>query len=320
MTDREKFPAVINQKIAVHSGQRGSLVMRGLVAVQVSKALALAQDNDALYREARNAYNRITDDGNKHGWGDIWSTGELAELNAAFQVFQRLGDRQYSKAYFPLSRFYTGYQYIPENKELAQHYERLSFDWCYASQLQNDPEIWNDLGALYLCGAGIEANFYLAHFWFTKAADAGDAKGMFNLCRMYESGDGVEPDYEKTLYWQTKAARNGHIEAQYGFGLQYGHEAQCLLGEEYEFGDGWRDYKAAAFWYREAAEQGNERAQNNLGLMYANGTGMTILGQFFGIEKNVELAIYWFRKAAELGNQHAIKNLEELGIDWEIRK
>ncbi len=126
--------------------------MRGLVAVQESKALALAKTDDALYRQARDAYNRITGYGNKHGVGNIWAADELAELKAAFETFRRLADRQYGKAYFPLSRFYTGYQSIPKNKELAKHYLALAFDWCYANQLLNDPEIWNDLGSLYLCG------------------------------------------------------------------------------------------------------------------------------------------------------------------------
>ena len=63
MTDREKLPAVINQKVSVHTGQNGSLVMRGLVAVQESKALTLTKDNDALYRQARDVYNRITNYG-----------------------------------------------------------------------------------------------------------------------------------------------------------------------------------------------------------------------------------------------------------------
>ena len=138
MTDRENLPAVTNQQVAVHTEHRGSLVMRGLVAVQESKELALMKDNDALYREARDAYNRITDDGNKHGWGDIGSANELIELKSAFETFQRLADKQYGKAYFPLSRFYTGHQSIPDKKELAQHYLGLAFEWCFANQLQDD--------------------------------------------------------------------------------------------------------------------------------------------------------------------------------------
>ena len=151
MTDRKDLPAKItSQEVAVQTVQRGSLVMRGIMAIKESKALALTQGNDALYREARDAYNCITDYGNKHGVGDIWSTDELAELKTALDAFQRLADKQYGKAYFPLSRFYTGHQSIPEIKELAQRYLVESFDWCYANQLESDPEIWNDLGSLYL--------------------------------------------------------------------------------------------------------------------------------------------------------------------------
>lgn len=248
MTDRENLPVVINQQIVVHTGQRGSLVMRGLVAVQ-SKRLALMKENDALYCQARDTYNRITDDGNLHGFGDIWSVDELAELKAAFEAFQQLADRQYGKVYLPLSRFYTGYQSISENKELAQHYLIQSFGWCYANKLKNDPEIWNDLGTLYLCGEAVETNYELALYWYSKAADVGNADGMFNLCCMYESGYGVEQDDGKALHWQFKAARNGHIGAQYGLGCQYEH------GDTVE-----QDDAQAFYWYLQAAERGHRKA------------------------------------------------------------
>ena len=314
MTDREKLPAVINRQVVVHTGQRGSLVIRGLMAVQESKSLALMKDNDALYRKARGVYNRITNYGNEHGWGDIWPADEPAELKAAFEAFQQLADGQYGKAYFPLSRFYIGYQSISENKELAQRYLALTFDWCYANQLQNDPEIWNDLGNLYLCGEAVETNYELALYWYSKAADASYAAGMFNLCCMYESGYGVKQDDEKALYWQFKAARHGHITAQYGLGCQYEH------GGTVE-----QDDKQAFYWYLQAAERGHTAAilvvsrlswekysfpegdnlaydwyvkQANAGHVWAQWFLAEALQLSRGLEKNFPEAAKWYRMVA----------------------
>ena len=94
MTDREKLPAVINHKVVVHTGQRGSLVMRGLVAVQESKGLALMKDNDALYRQARDAYNRITNYG-FYSFNARYLSTDDAECRVIFDALQRLASNNY---------------------------------------------------------------------------------------------------------------------------------------------------------------------------------------------------------------------------------
>ena len=96
MTDRENLPAVINQQVVVHSGQRGSLVMRGLVAIQESKGLAQTKDNDALYREARTIFNEWSDKGNhlrKGSWNEI----KDPDLFVVFKKFQQLANKNCGK-------------------------------------------------------------------------------------------------------------------------------------------------------------------------------------------------------------------------------
>lgn len=333
MANQENLPAKnIARDIAVHIGQRGSLVMRGLLAVRANNMPALSNDDDAIYRKARDAYNRITDDGNKHGWGEIWSAEELSELKAAFEVFQRLADRNYGKAYFPLSRFYSGYQSIPENKERCKHFGKLAFDWCFDNQFQNDPEIWNDLGSLYLVGDGIEINYELAYYWFKRAADANDASGMFNLCRMYESGDGVKQNYDKALDWQFKAARGGHIAAQYGLGRQYEHDKVGVEGDFY-------CETQAFYWYLQAAESGQPAATQVISRLswgdydFPEGDNLAydwyrkqalaghVWAQWFlakacryagGIEQDNKEAAIWYRMVANSGHAEAQYELARL--------
>jgi hypothetical protein len=85
MGNRQNLPAKgVSREVSVPSMQRKSLVVRGLQAIRQSQRLALAEDNDLLYRKARDAYNLVTDDGDKNGWGDIWTGDELVELKEVF--------------------------------------------------------------------------------------------------------------------------------------------------------------------------------------------------------------------------------------------
>lgn len=49
--------------------------------------------------------------------------------------------------------------------------------------------------------------------WYRKAADAGDAAGMFNLGIMYEDGRGMPRDDAQALSWFRKAADAGNQNA-----------------------------------------------------------------------------------------------------------
>jgi len=49
---------------------------------------------------------------------------------------------------------------------------------------------------------------------YTKSAEQGFAKAQFNLGRMYANGKGVPKDYEQAFYWYTQAAEQGDADAQ----------------------------------------------------------------------------------------------------------
>ncbi|MBA4143874.1 MAG: sel1 repeat family protein [Nitrosospira sp.] len=304
MTERENLPAAINLKAKI-AVQPGSLVARGLMAVQRSKELTLTKDNDALYREARTRFNKGTAIRN---WDEI----KHPDLSAAFKKFQQLADNKYGKAYYPLSILYLGSNGEENHQDCAKHFAQLAIDWCLAHQARKDAELWCDLGDMYREGHGVAEDSAEAVIWYRKAAELGDMRGQWEfgvsllapdrdkvterqeafswLSKAAEQGDAflqdwlgdlywVDSQYEQALFWYHRAAEQGNDSAQYD------------LGKMYEDGMGVaQSYVQAAFWYRKAADQGYSLAQWKLGEMHSTGRG---------VEQNDEQAIYWFHKAAE---------------------
>ncbi len=114
-----------------------------------------------------------------------------------------------------------------------------------------------------------------------EAANAGDAKAMFEIGRRYDDGRGVAADAAQAAVWYERAAEGGLAPAQYRIGNAY----EKGLGVE-------RDVEKAKQWYRSAADQGNASAMHNLAVLHAMGAD--------GSTDN-EAAARWFLKAAELG-------------------
>lgn len=318
MDERENLPAKLAaQGLTASVEKRGSLVARGMAAVWVNKQYALTRNNDARYRQAREVYNRLTDDGLGSWFG--YKERE-APLTEALNTFLQLAAEGYGKAYFPLSTLYRGEQSIQGNPAQAERYHKLAFDWLYANQLKNDPEIWNDLGKLYLTSADDRNNnLSMAFRWFLEAANMGNANAMWHIS-MHDFGwHALMPEGTNSLYWQIKAAKAGHEAAQCGLEQQHEHGdleskiddeqmfdwyvwsaeqgrlwAQLFLAEAFRFGDliG-QDDEQAAHWYLQAATQDEPHAQWQLGKMYWEGRG---------VEQDYEQAEYWLENSADQGS------------------
>ena len=282
------------RNMAVSVQQRGSLVERGLLAIQNGTKLAQTKDNDALYRQVRAVYDLITDNG-----GTSW-VGErigrewipISALNEAFTTFQRLATEGYGKAYYPLSTLYGGEQSVKGDKNLAHLYSKLAFDWCLANSSRNDPEIWNDLGLVYARQGSLKA----LH-WFRKSADKGDAWGLYNL---WGYGYGVaEMSYEESLALLTKAAQKGNL------------VAILTLIREHQFNgaDHEPDDEQALYWYRKAAEQGYPWTEADFGAERFFELGMNYR---YGDEVDEDKAEEYFLAASNLGHPEAQYRLAEL--------
>jgi TPR repeat protein len=311
MAEYGNLPAKLAaQGLTATAEKRGSLVGRGMAAVLSNNQQVMRKSDDAIYRQARDVYNRLADDGLGAWFGFEERKQPLTE---ALNTFFQLARESYGKAYFPLSTLYGGEQSVKGDTAQAERFHKLAFDWLHASQYLNDPEIWHDLGALYV---GNDAD--LAIYWFLKAAAAGNARSMWGLVGAYE----YREDYENALYWQIKAAIAGHEEAQRGLEMQHEHgDLEEKIGDEQVFG--WyvwsaehghvwvqlflaeaycsgdvieQDDERAAHWYLQAAIQGEPHAQLQIGKMYWEGRG---------VERHDEQARYWLEQSAEQGDPAA---------------
>lgn len=225
MDERENLPAILAaQGLAATTEKRGSLVARGLVAIQESKKSELVRNSQGeRYRQARTKFNRRS-----------WRRNPVEFENptlllSRFKIFQKLVDENFGKAYFPLSRLYheVGQCYFwraggQENKESeeshnhARHLSQMAFDWCFANKANHDAELWCDLGEMY-----------------------------HDKSSMYFDESSREQFNEEIRFW---LAAQEDIIPDYFIGLFWAAEQECQ----------------AVYWFRKAAEQGHYYAQKAL--------------------------------------------------------
>jgi len=140
-----------------------------------------------------------------------------------------------------------------------------------------------DLGSIYYYQ--IE-DYQQAAYWYTKAAEQGNATAQYNIGRMYSLGGGVLQDDKQAAYWYTKAAEQGVAPAQSIIGALYYYGVLGFI----------QDYKKALYWLTEAAEQGVADAQYRLGMIYQGGRG---------INKDYKQAHIWYNIASANGREDA---------------
>ncbi|GBC05625.1 hypothetical protein RclHR1_06320003 [Rhizophagus clarus] len=88
---------------------------------------------------------------------------------------------------------------------------------------------------------------------YQKAADLGNANGIYNLGYCYRYGIGTDIDKKKAFELYQKAANLKSNAAQY------------ILAYMYEYGDGIiKDISKAIYWYEKLAEQGDVNVQKKL--------------------------------------------------------
>lgn len=353
----EQLPVISRAKnITTAKQSSATLQGRGLATMQ-SQKLAIA-DQEKRYRQARDIYNRITDYGFERRFNsetlpkryeqfDLFEENLLLQLQPFFdmlqqladvyKVFHQLAEKGYGKAYFPLALMYQGGQGISADIEKENYYSRLAFNWCFANQALNDPEIWTDLGWMYDHEIAVEADEE-SMFYFLHSTELDYSKAPFNVREWYETKWVRENDeyrcFNLAMLWYRKAADQGYARAQYNVGVEYlanpyseqdvevaalwfeeaagqGYStAQCRLGQMYNSEYGADQYKESVFWhlenehleqtvfwYQEAAEQGCADAQFDLGEIYEDPLG--------GIDVDFEQSVFWYKKAAVQGHAKA---------------
>ena len=218
-------------------------------------------------------------------------------------------------------RFLAEGKKLEDDKQIAQAIEKYK----QAADLGN-AEAWNALGVVTMQGGDSKAPE--AFGYFSKAADGGYPRGIYNLglcfqdgvgaasdpskavglfqkasdlgipeamaalAAAYETGTGTTSDAGKAIQWYEKAADAGNL------------DGIVALGKAYAEGNGvTRDETKAATFFEQAAGKDRADAINNLGVLYAKGRG---------VSKDPVKAKSLYAKAAELGNADANDNLRTL--------
>ena len=145
------------------------------------------------------------------------------------------------------------------------------------------------VGRCYNFGQGVNQSYQKAAEWYQKSADLGDSWAMGNLGSLYEYGSGVSQNYQKALDLYLKSAELGNSDAMLSLGSLYDRGAGVT-----------QDYRKAEEWYIKAAEAGESDAAARIGWMYLVGEG---------VEKDPAKAGIYLEQAAEAGIANSMNNL-----------
>ena len=156
MTERENLPSKIDaQDVVVTTTQRGSLVARGLQAVENSKQKALTKNNEVNTAEGQ---YRL---GLKYDSGD----GVPQDYEEAVKWYRLAADQCHVMAQFNLGSMYDHGQGVLQDYVEAMKWYRLAADQGYAKAQYN-------IGSMYDNGQGVEKNDVQAVYWFRKVSDS----------------------------------------------------------------------------------------------------------------------------------------------------
>lgn len=336
---KESFPSLIINPNGVFAGfvDDDTFIIDDMVSYTVyrfedGKEVASAKKYDDIYRQARLCFD-VAGAGREFDSTLLvvdWNETRDPLLASAFRDFTFLANEGYGKAYYPLSILHgcrdisvllsqdqarrerrpTDTKYWSTQSQIlfntrSKEFAELAFKWCFSNKENFDPELWCDLGEMYLEGLGVADDEEQAAIWLHKAAEKGHARA----CLLYGMCCQDSPDME--LKWLTHAADLGDANAQYWMAefhcsndvdamkwykssAEHGHSsAQVEVASRYEEGRGVpQDISTAIQWYRQAADLGNATAQYRLGKCYAEGRG---------VPQDNAIAAQWFQKAIEVG-------------------
>ncbi len=219
-------------------------------------------------------------------------------------------------------RFHLDEQSMPRSTEETNKYV---FDKYVAQTGATNYKLWTELndstkkkdpiranvwlGHEYMNGSEkIEQNYEKAAQYYSKAALAGSADGLYNLGLLTQNGQGVKKDLKAALSYFKQAADQDHYKIidEYGTHNVGVAESEHYLGVLYQNGIiVEKNLDLAISYYKRSVEHGCPNASNNLGLLYLKGEDL---------EKDLTLAERYLLYAYKLGDKNAMSNLINLHL------
>lgn len=174
--------------------------------------------------------------------------GGAASLSEAMSYYKKAAAKNNPNALYRMAfLLYGGHGKAADGEKAFEYMER-------AAQ-EGNVNAREFLAEAYEAGnrSGIKRDCKKAKKWWTKLADAGDAKAMYRLADLYYTGCGVVQNLRAAFELHLEAAQAGYAPAQYRAGLAY------LSGEGVQ-----TDIAAGTGWLEKAAAQGSVPAKKKL--------------------------------------------------------
>lgn len=105
---------------------------------------------------------------------------------------------------------------------LAGDYERAFKEFMPLADA-GDPQVQNQIAAMYYQGQGVPRDYAKSAEWFRRAAEHGSADAQYLLGKLYYHGQGVEQNLDEAAKWLSEAALAGKTGAQYLLAVLYFH-------------------------------------------------------------------------------------------------
>ena len=220
-----------------------------------------------------------------------------------------------------------GYWYYHGENDYPLNYELAFARFSEASQLSCGPAM-NYLGTMYEDGMGTVPDIATAFYWYSMAAQAGDAYGNYHLGRLYYNGIYVNQDYQKAMmYFEKSYSIEKNTFAAFYLGcdyLQKGDYSTAMplfqyVTDETDSPEAWYNL-GLCFMRKQAAENGNYALYAGFAADYflkaANLGYPPAMLQYAHIltsidhESGVKRAYPWVKKAVDLGYEPAKKTLK----------
>jgi len=210
-------------------------------------------------------------------------------------------------------QFYTGYDYaLGVKKGDAKHPAGVHQDVPTAityleKAAEKDVEKAQEMLGLIYFGKLGEAylNLEKSFYWFSKAAEHGNASAQYMIAIFYENGVIVDKNLDTAYHWYLEAASNGDEGAMGSLCEIYRNRALEISPEEANGSKRklFRDNVELSFkWGKKASDLGNYEAAYLTGVAYYSG---------FGVAEDKNEAKKYLQFSAKNGNANAQQFLAE---------
>jgi len=192
-------------------------------------------------------------------WASVDDNQAIEQMTV--EAIRKLAEKGNSAAQFQLGKLYLSGEGVSQDcKQSLYWFEKMTEAWseqgrsggysnvlemCTANAKQGAedaeyhplPCLQAFVGYLHQFGVllGFPKDSQQAIYWFTKAADKGNADAQHSLGWLYESEESIR-DYERAIYWYMKAAEKGVALSQLSLAQLYLREGAT------------QDYGRAAYW------------------------------------------------------------------------